>query len=56
MGISEHRGKGNEKSRSKSKSKGFDKLKYRCLIFHRSSYLKKDCPERGGGGGGGGIY
>jgi len=47
-GRSEHRRKGKVKSRAKSKSKGFDKMKYRFFICHKSGHFKKDCPNKGG--------
>lgn len=45
-GVSERRGNqyGNE-SWSNSKSKEFDKLKYKYFIFHKTCHFKKDCPE-----------
>lgn len=34
------------KSMSKSNSKGLDYSKYKCFIYHKNDHFKKDCPER----------
>jgi len=45
-GRSEHRGKG----KGKLRSKGFDKSKYRCFLYHKQGHFKKDCSDKGGNG------
>lgn len=50
IGRSGSRGKKGKRYKSKSKSKVFDKSKFKCFTCHKTCHFKRDCLERGNKG------